>query len=278
MKNALFWILIFSVLACSKEKLPLEDKPNQINAIDGSYLYKSGEKLEKQNIKKLTKIELILMKTEIYARHGILKGKKWQKMYIKFKKWYNPEKHKELSDTAKKNISLLNNLISSKDVLVKNVKIPGNLIQNNKYTLLKLTKQKRIKSLSAGIKDNHWNYLLNKEYGMERNDKKLANLLKMYKGLNGFFVSFKDENGVIRVIKDFTGCCGVILSNEPRRVYIFSKEGRLLKLTKFFHDKKESEKFYFYRNGKLKKEIVIIYNISTGRIIEADIYTGDRIE
>lgn len=278
MNKFITFLIIFPLFSCVTDNGSSGSKKGNLPAYNESYLYKPNEKLTPEKLVKYTKLELILMKTEIYARAGKLKGESWQKMYIKFRKWYEPGKNQELSKTAKQNINIINQEIEKRDLLVKKVARPVNLKFSRLYTYLKLKNKKKIKTLSNPITKSHWNYLLKKEYGSIKNNAELKKVMKLYKGSTGFYKTFVDNKNTIRLIIDYTGCCGVILGKHPRRVFIFSKDGRLLKKTKYFYDKKEEEWFYFYKNKELVKQIFIIYNISTGKIIEADVLTGNRIE
>ncbi len=278
MRISFIFIFAFLIFACVKHKMPMDDNASVSSAYENRYIYKPGKKLNRNDLTGLTKLELMLMKAEIYARAGKLHGKNWQKMYIKFRKWFKPGEKRNLTTLEKKNLEIINSEIENRKVLVKNVEKPKNVKATGKYTNLEFNKNKTLKRVYSPMKKNHWDYLLNKEYAKQKTHEKLASILKKYKGLSGFYVIFEDNNGVERLIIDYSGCCGIILSNEPRNVYIFSKNRRLLKRAKFFHDKKEEEWFYFYKNGKIQKGIFVIYNIKTQEIIEADIMTGNKIE
>ncbi len=278
MKKTLITILSLTLFYCNGNENPAHDKKANPPAYDLSYIYIPEKIIQKEKLKKYTKIELMLMKSEIYARHGKLYGKPWQKMYIKSKKWFKPENENKLSSIARKNLEMINNEIPLREFLVKNIKKPDGVKFTGLYTKLKITKKKNIEKIFKPITKAHWDYLLNKEYGMIKRNKKLAGILKHYKGSSGYYKLYVDDKGIKRLIIDYTGCCGIILAKEPRNVYIFSKTEQLLKRAKFFHDKKEEEWYYFYNNGKLIKGIFIIYNIKTGLIIETGIMTGSNIE
>jgi hypothetical protein len=272
------FILIFVLLLIGCKKNNAEPEVGTtLPGFDETFIYKAGETYTKNRLKEYTKLELMLMKAEVFARCGILKGNKWQIKYILSKKWFKRNKNankSSLTVLARLNLTAIDKVVSSKRFFVREKDVLPSLNERGMYLNLKLvSKTKRLGLLNMPISKAWRSYLLKKEYGMEKRDSALKDLLLKIKGYNGFYVKYTDASGAIRKIINYAGCCSVILSDTPKDIYIFSSDGNLLKHDKFYYADKEAEHFYFYSDkGRLTKRIILTYNIEKKELSEAEVY------
>lgn len=275
MKKIISLFLILFLFVSCKKKTSTENQQNgNFPGHDTTFIYIAGKKYSFTDLKKLTRLELMLMEAELFARFGILKGNKWQKHYIKFKNWFTAKPNaseENISALSKGNLAKFQSLIRSKNNLVINIKRPENLRLKTVNTILELTGNNKILKLKGKISESDWNILRGREFGQEEQDTSLKMALSRIEGFTGFYKVFVDNKNRIRVIENYSGCCGVILGKKYKELYIFNENGNLIKLSKFSFGKKDATSYYFYNTNKLSKKIGITYSLKTGQIIEVDI-------
>lgn len=272
MKYILLILITINLIFC-KTKTTTDEQTN-IKPDDDGFIYIINKEYKADEIENLSKAELMLIEAEIYGRNGMLKGNKWQQNHIKRKKWFKINKNfneNNFSEVDKKNLNLIRNLYFRMNKLVTDVERPKNLQYKSSNILLELDDNFKIKLLQGTISESDWKILLNREYGEDKRDENIKNALNRVTPNTGFYKVFIDSFNKIRVIENYSGCCGVILSNLLKELYIFNEKGNLLKHERYYVGKKDFFRYYFYFSEKKIKQITIYWDLKKEDINEISI-------
>ena len=274
----LLFLFVF-LLSCKAKVSSGNGQEYDVDAVENSFAYIQGKKYERRELEKLSKLELMLMEAEILGRKGILYGNFWQQRYVKLRTWFQAQTSAQESSVTgvdRDNLSLIRQIIKTKTDLLPSIPRPEGLRFKAVHTTLKFTEHKKIVSITGSISDADWKILLHREYGQERKDPVLKAALERMQGTTGFYKVYTDASGRVRAIDNYAGCCSVILSDKIKETYIFDENGTLLRLSRYYFGKNESQSFFYYNHEKIVKVLNVAYDVNTGQINEASV--KDRVE